>query len=246
MIISSKQNSTIKEIRSLSDKKNRDSLNLYVLEGIKPVLEAIENNVNIREIVCTEKHISLFKDCNFSVMQVTSEVFDWISEEKTPQGVLATVYKPENKLDYPKGSCLLLDGVSDPANVGAIIRTAIASGYKDIYMTNSSADAYSQKATRCSMSGIFRANIYRASLAEILEFINIPICVADMDGQNVFSLKKKGEICLVIGNEGHGVSQEIIDRAELVVSIPMQNNMESLNASVSAGILMYALKDHNN
>lgn len=241
-MISSKQNSLIKEIRSLRDKKNRDNLGVFVVEGLKPVKEALELSLDIREIVCTENKAEQFLDCPFKVETVTDEVFNYISEEVTPQGVLAVVYKKDGSLKAPTGSCLLLDGVADPNNVGAIIRTAVASGYKDIYMTLDSSDAYSQKAVRCSMSGVFRANVMRGAIEDILKVINLPLCVADMNGENVFELKNDKDICLVIGNEGKGVSSVLKERADLIVSIPMENDMESLNASVSAGILMYSLR----
>ena len=241
-MISSKQNSLIKEIRSLRDKKNRDNLGVFVVEGVKPVKEAIELSLDIREIVCTQNKAQRFLNCSFKVETVTDEVFSYISEEVTPQGVLAVVYKKDSGLKAPTGSCLLLDGVADPTNVGAIIRTAVASNYKDIYMTFDCADAYSQKAVRCSMSGVFRANVMRGDIEDILKVINLPLCIADMDGENVFELKNDKDICLVIGNEGKGVSQALKNRADLIVSIPMENGMESLNASVSAGILMYSLR----
>ena len=241
-MISSKQNTLIKEIRSLKDKKFRDKLGVFVLEGIKPVREGVDFNLPIREIVLTEKNYGDFADCNYKIEVVSEEVFKSISEEKTPQGVLAVVFKGENKLISPKGACLLLDGVSDPNNVGAIIRTAVASGYSDIYLTNACADAYSQKSVRCSMSGVFRANIMRADVQDILSVINLPIVVADMNGQNVFDIQLDKPICLVIGSEGNGVSDFVKNKADLTVKIPMENNMESLNASVSAGILMYALR----
>ena len=92
------------------------------------------------------------------------------------------------------------------------------------------------------MGGVFRAKIYTCTKQQALDGIKLPIVVADMKGENVFENTLKGDFCLVIGNEGHGVSQEVKSRASHTVSIPMQNGMESLNASVSAGILMYALK----
>ena len=241
-MISSKQNSLVKEIRSLRDKKNRDNLGVFVVEGIKPVKEAIDLSLSIREIVCTEEKAQLFSGCPFKVETVSKEVFDYISEEVTPQGAVAFFYKNDGVLKAPSGSCLLLDGVADPNNVGAIIRTAVASGYKDIYMTLDCADAYSQKAVRCSMSGVFRANIMRGDLDEILKVVSLPICVADMGGENVFELNNDKDICLVIGNEGKGVSQTLKEKADMTVSIPMKNGVESLNASVSAGILMYILR----
>ena len=242
-MITSKQNSLIKEIRSLRDKKSRDNLGVFVVEGIKPVKEAIALSLPIREIVCTENRAEQFSLCPFRVEVVKKQVFDYISEEVTPQGVLALVYKNDGVLKAPTGSCLLLDGVADPTNVGAIIRTAVASGYKDIYMTPDCADAYSQKAVRCSMSGVFRSNVMRGNIEDILKVINLPLCIADMDGKNVFELKNQKDVCLVIGNEGMGVSPMLKQKADLIVSIPMENDMESLNASVSAGILMYALKN---
>ena len=175
-------------------------------------------------------------------MFTPDEVFASISVEKSPQGVLAVLEKPSNEILKPNGSCILLDGVADPANVGAVIRTAAASGYNTVYMTETSADPFSPKATRCSMSGVFRVKIVRASVSDILSVISLPIYVADMGGENVFTHERKGDICLVIGNEGHGVSKELKERADFTVSIPMDNGVESLNAAVSAGILMYGLK----
>lgn len=240
-MITSKQNALIKEIRSLSDKKNRDELGQYIVEGIKPVLEALSLGEKARVIVCTEKGENSLP-LGVEKTLVSDEVFKSISEEKTPQGVLGVFYKPQNRLEKASGSVLLLDGVSDPSNVGAIIRTAAASGYQTIYLTENSADAYAQKAVRASMSGIFRVKIIRADIEDILSVIDQKIVVADMGGKNVFINKIEGDFCLVIGNEGRGVSQRLKDLANEIVSIPMQNGVESLNAAVSAGILMYNLK----
>ena len=241
-MISSTQNTLIKEIRSLKDKKFRDKLGVFVLEGIKPVREAIALNLSIREIVCTENTCLEFLNCGYKVEVVSDQVFKSISEEVTPQGALAIVYKLPCEIQNATGNALLLDGVSDPANVGAIIRTAAASGFNQIYLTPTCADAYSQKAVRSSMSGIFRVKVMRGELDAILSAINMPLVIADMNGQNVFDMQIKEDVCLVIGNEGNGVSDYLKQKANLTVKIPMQNGVESLNAAVSAGILMYALK----
>ena len=243
-MIVSKQNALVKEIRSLSDKKFRDKLGVYVVEGIKPVKEAILLSLPIRNIIGTESGLKNVDASRYSVEEVSPAVFDYISEEKTPQGVLAVIFKPENQMEKPQGHCLLLDGVSDPSNVGAIIRTAAASGFDQVYMTDNSADAYSQKAVRSSMSGIFRVKVTRGELDELLSVINLPLVVADMGGKNVFDCAKTDKCCLVIGNEGRGVSSAIKEKADYIVSIPMENGVESLNAAVSAGILMYALKNN--
>ena len=241
-MITSKQNALVKQIRSLADKKFRDSLNLYVVENVKTVKEVLALNLNVKVVVCTEKGLRTLDGAPKNCEIVTDEIFKYISSEVSPQGVLAVVEKPQTILSAPTNSCLLLDGVSDPANVGAILRTAVASGYSEIYMTSECADAYSPKAVRSSMSGVFRAKIMRGELQDILSVVTFPIVVADMNGENVFNTKIGKKFCLVIGNEGRGVSSLLKQRADKTVSIPMQGGMESLNASVSAGILMYNLK----
>lgn len=240
-MIISKQNALIKEIKSLSDKKFRDRLGVFVVEGIKPVKELAELGLKVRNVVVTEKGALSIANLNFATEMVSDEVFNYISEEKSPQGVLAVVYKPQNQIKAPTSRCLLLDGVSDPSNVGAIIRTAAAAGYNQVYMTNDSADAYSNKAVRASMTGVIRIDVMRADIDQLLDVINLPLYVADMHGIDVGLAKPNSDFCLVIGNEGRGVSKKILDRSHFTVSIPMQNGVESLNAAVSAGILMYSL-----
>lgn len=239
-MITSKQNTLIKEIRSLSDKKYRDRLNRYVALGIKLTKEAFENDLQVLQVVCTEEASLALGELPIEKTLVSPEVFATLSEEKTPQGALAVISKPQNKPGSPMGKCVFLDGVSDSGNVGAIIRTAAASGYSDVYLADC-ADAYSPKAVRSSMSGIFKVTTHVGSREELLKLINLPVCVADMHGENVFTANLPKDFCLVIGNEAHGVSREVKKIARHVVKIPMQNGVESLNAAVSAGILMYAL-----
>ena len=244
-MITSKQNAYIKTVKSLKDKKYRDEYGLFLIEGVKMVKEAILSGVQIQKILATEKggeQLFVALGNKVEVELVSEIVFDCLTDEVSPQGVLAVAVKPNLPLSAPNGASLFLDGVSDPGNVGAIIRTAAASGYKDIYLANS-ADAYSPKSVRASMSGIYKVNVYSGDKDQLLKVINQPIVIADMNGCSVFDCKPMQNFCLVIGNEAHGVSKELRDLAQVTVSIPMQNDMESLNASVSAGILMYALKN---
>jgi TrmH family RNA methyltransferase len=135
-----------------------------------------------------------------------------------------------------------LDGVADPGNVGAILRTANAAVYEEAYLTNDCADAYSPKSVRASMSGIFFTKIYRAERREILSCLkDFPLLVADMGGENVFTFQPPTAFTLVIGNEANGVSQEARALATHTVKIPMRETQESLNAAISAGIIMYVL-----
>ena len=140
------------------------------------------------------------------------------------------------------GSCLVLDGLQDPANVGAIIRTANAAGYHELYLIGC-ADPFSPKSVRASMSGVFFAKLMQGTREEVLSALgNVPFIAADMDGENIFSFTPPQKFALCIGSEGNGLSEPVRARAAHTVRIPMGEKTESLNAAVSAGILMYELK----
>ncbi|MDE7167684.1 MAG: RNA methyltransferase [Clostridia bacterium] len=238
MVITSKSNPLIKEISKLADKKYRRLCGKYVVEGVKPVKECIAAGCKILNIICVEGLESEFENA----VIVSRAVFESISSEVTPQGVLAVVEIPQNGLNPPEGSCILLDCLQDPGNLGAVIRTANAAGYGEIYLINCT-DPYSPKAVRASMSGIFFVKVYQGTREEILEALSgVPLICADMDGEDIFSFKPPEKFCLCIGNEGNGISDGIMDGAQFKVKIPMRDTCESLNAAVSAGIVMYQLK----
>lgn len=241
-MITSKQNQTVKLIRSLSEKKFRDEHELYLVSSVKLVREALSSSHEVVCVVTTEKHYEEFSKLFSRVETVTDEIMDYVSYETTPQGVIAIVKKPSCVPIVTDKTCVLLDGVSDPGNVGAIIRSMAGSGYDVVFLTEDCADPFSPKAVRASMSGIFKVETYTVKRQAVKEFISVPFIVADMGGVSVFEFNAPKEYCLVIGNEGRGISDEIKNIAEKVVAIPMQNGIESLNASVSAGILMYQLK----
>lgn len=241
MVISSRSNPLVKKIVALSDKKFRREYGEYVVEGVKPVSECLKAGMPVTEIICTQGLSEAFPNATV----VSDGIFSHISSEKTPQGVLATVKIPDLSVKPPKGSCLLLDRLQDPGNVGTIIRTANAAGFDDIYMVDC-ADAYSPKAVRASMSGIFFVNIRCGGYEEIFKALDgVPLICADMNGKDIFSYRPPKRFCLAIGNEGRGVSEEVERKAEVTVKIPMRSTCESLNAAVSAAVAMYALKNNS-
>lgn len=240
IMIISRNNALIKRIRSLKDKKWRDREGVYVAEGIKTVKEAYLNGCEIELAIGTEKALKQADTVKVPYECVSEDVFRSISGEVSPQGLLCIIKKPRRSLSAPRGRCVFLDGVSDPSNVGAIIRTAAASGFNDVYAAGC-ADAYNPKSVRASMGGLFRINIYEGEREELLKFVDLPLVVADMYGENVFNAVVPDKFCLVIGNEANGISDTLKKAAYKKISIPMQNGMESLNAAVSAGILMYLI-----
>lgn len=246
LTITSRNNPTVKKILSLHEKKYRLLYGEYLVEGEKMVSECISAGQTVKLLVLSESAQDSFKskyEGGMPVMTVSDDVFLKLSGEKTPQGVLAVVALPAGKILPPEKSCLLLDGVSDPGNLGTIIRTANAAGYEEIYLL-SCADPYAPKAVRASMSGIFHVALYSSSdPVEIFGALEgVPLVTADLNGENVFTFVPPEKFCLAIGNEGHGVSAETDRRKKYAVTIPMRASQESLNAGVSAGIAMYLLK----
>ena len=243
MILTSKNNPLIKETASLKDKKGRKQTGLFLVEGVKTLRECLQSELAIERVFLSEEYADELPVDESKTVRVSQDVFRFLSDEKTPQGVLCRVKIPQTALAAPTAPCLILDGVADPGNMGAIIRTANAAGYKEIYLVDGCVDAYAPKSVRASMSGIFFAKLYVGSREEILSAVQgVPVIVADMQGESVFDFSAPEKFALVIGNEANGVSVEMRKAAKYTVKIPMEQTQESLNAAVSAGILMYVLK----
>ena len=246
MILTSKNNSLVKETALLKEKKARKETGLFLVEGVKMTMECQKSGLEIERVFIAEDSgytaETLGVDAGKAVF-VSADVFRFLSDEKTPQGVLCRVKMPTRALRAPQNPCLILDGVADPGNMGAIIRTANAAGYNEIYLVDGCVDPFSPKSVRASMSGIFFTTVYFGSREEILSSMqDTPIIVADMQGENVFSFTPPKKYAIVIGNEANGVSNAMRERATSTVKIPMETTQESLNAAVSAGVLMYLFK----
>ncbi len=239
MTVTSKSNPYVKELSKLRDKKYRRGSGTFLVEGAKSVEECRAFGWEIERIVCTEKFENAYPDA----FVVTEDVFKAISTEVSPQGVAAVVKIKDRVFEPPSGPCIFLDRLQDPGNVGTIIRTAYAAGFDEIYLGDC-ADCYSPKVVQASMGGIFKTKIFSGSESEALEALSsVPLIVADMSGESIFSFDPPSMYCLCIGNEGNGVSDELKRRAASVVSVPMREGCESLNAAICAGICMYELKN---
>ena len=240
MIILSRQNPLVKELASLKEKKGRRRTGTFLVEGHKMVREAVASGMDVVRLILREDYAG--ETCGLPAVLLGRDAFAAVCDEKSLQGIAAEVVIPERSVQPPQGRCLLLDGLQDPANVGAIIRTAVAAGYEDVYLAGC-ADPFSPKSVRASMSGVFFARIMQGTQEEILLSIaGLPVIAADMGGVDVFSYAAPEKFCLAVGSEGSGLSALVRGRADVTVCIPMDARTESLNAAVSAGILMYALR----
>ena len=234
-IISSKDNEQIKYIKKLKDKKFRDETKEYLVEGIKLVKEAIEENVTIKMIVVCEDCDSdgsieqslLYEIAKYNCIYVTKKLFQSITDVVNPQGILAVVEKGDNSenIDYNEEIILALDGVQDPGNLGTILRTADSAALKQIILTGDCADPYNPKVVRSTMGAIFRMNIITTqNLQKTLQNVKrhkFEIMATSLEeSKSIYEVDYRKKV-IVIGNESKGVSREIQNMADVKVKIPM-------------------------
>jgi len=243
-MITSKDNSVIKLMTQIKQKKYSKENKLCLVETYKIINELYSKQL-LTHIVVSESKYNLVKHFkNIKIDIISDKLCNYLSDSSTSDGVFGICKIPENH-DINYCRCLILDGIQDPSNIGAIIRSANAFGYTTIFAVNS-VYPYSYKCIRASMGYIFDINFIDTSYDELLKIKkdnNMLFISADMNGEIVDRfIKNSQNIALIIGNEGNGVSDKLCNICDKTVSIPMQNGVESLNASVSAGILMYLLK----
>lgn len=248
-IITSKDNQIYKKALKLTRKKYRDETGLYLLEGVKPLRDAVSMGISLTTVFLREDVETDIDIPEGKTVRLDRELFDRLSETENSQGVIAVAEKRSfSESEFTEmvsgGNILIMDRLQDPGNIGTIIRTAEAAGYKGIMMISGSGDVYSPKVVRAAAGSLFRMpviNVPDVSRAvQILEGTDMQIVVTCPDAQcSCFETDLTENTALVIGNEGSGVSREFIDASHLKVKIPMEGSIESLNAAVAAGILMY-------
>lgn len=246
MLITSSQNSVLKKLRALyKDKKLRRECGVFIAEGVNLVKD-IPNRFGAEELFIKqskEEELSFIAE-KFEIDPyiVKDELFDAVSDTVTPSGVIAVIKKPITENKVCGDTVLLLDGISDAGNLGTIIRTAAAKGIETVVCA-SCTDAYSPKAVRAAMAGTFRTSIVETDVRGALDMLrDYSILGLDMSGNCIYGYKKEGKIAIAIGNEAHGLSEEVRKNVSIFLSIPMKNGVESLNAAVSASIAMYLIR----
>lgn len=239
--ITSKTNSKIEHAKKLLNKKYRKQSKTFLIETEKVVRQALFDGMKpICFFVDEEKHFDFLQNVDCPIFKVSSVVFKTISSLATPDGIVGEFEKRDSKKEYFGGDFLILDNLQNPDNFGALLRTAVATGFDKIYVINC-ADEYSTKVTRASMGNQFKIDIVHIDYDDIpILFAGTKIFVASMEGKNIFEIPNfEKNVGLIIGNEGNGVSSTARKYASDILSIPMENGVESLNASVSASVIMY-------
>lgn len=265
-IISSRNNKLIVDCSKLKNKKYRDSAGLFFFEGKKLLKEAIKCGVRIKYIFFTDESLSINLPPYTEAIRVTSSVYEKISEEKSPEGLFCVAEHIDklhkcDKIEDDKSlgnlskhkSYFIAESVRDPGNLGTIMRTASAMGIDMLILSDDCADIYNSKTVRAGMGAVFRQATYRVSdlpgIIGDLRAKGISVYAAALDKSSVSLsdiVPNGNKVCFAVGNEGHGLSDEVISACGKSVIIPMNGETESLNVSAATAILMWQERILNN
>lgn len=244
-LITSRKNPLLQQVRKLlSSRKERENTGLFVADGTKLLQEAIRWWPGLDTVILSQG-VDMDVPSGVRTVVVPEDVMASISPMQTPQGALFLCRLPEKKAFTPKAGMLLLDGIQDPGNIGTILRTADALQIP-VALLEGCADPYSHKVVRASMGAVFRTEVIQTTWEEAKA-----ACAAAGIAVGVTALNDKAKdlresplytMAVVIGSEGQGVRQEILDCAQHALIIPMNPNCESLNAAIAAAIVMWQMK----
>ena len=244
--------STLKYLQSLKQKKFRQMYNNFVVEGEKMATEIIQHQgLSLEGIFALAPWIkanrTLLKDIDTIVQEISQKDLARISSLKTPNQVLVVCKVPTYRLDLATintSLTLFLDNLQNPGNMGSILRIADWFGLPYVFCSKHTVEAFNPKVIQASMGAFLRVKIIPIEFSALIEQLpNLPTFAAVLQGDNVFQTDLPKNGLLVIGNEGAGVSEDIIQQASHLIRIPKgrQGGAESLNAAVAAGILCAAL-----
>lgn len=261
-MITSKTNEVVKRINSLKQKKYREEYKEYVVEGAKLCMELVGASDKVKAVVCCEE---ILKNVNggiealqivsqnvVDIIEVSRDVFEYITDTVTPQGILVVMRMPQYDVDSilsessNMAKFVILDGVSDAGNMGTIIRSAISFGYTNIICTKGTVDVYNPKVVRSTMGAIDKVKIYYLEDSEYAKAIGILkangyiVVGTRLDESSFLSeFNPTHKTVYVMGNEANGITDKTISLCDKFIKIPMENVQESLNVAVATSILMY-------
>lgn len=247
----------IKLIKSLSDIKNRRKTGLFITEGEKIVEELLRSELSVKQIFATTEWLDKNKAHKSICTEVTRSELERLSQQKTPNQVIAIAGLPEFQYDiqeFKDQLCLVLDNIQDPGNLGTIIRVCNWYGVRHVICSPETVDAFNPKVVQASMGAIFRTKIYYTDLVEFLgkykKTLSYPITGAFIEGESIYKTELKPVGLIVLGNESKGISTNISAIVDKKITIPPypsgEKNMESLNVAVAGAIIMNEYRRRNN
>jgi TrmH family RNA methyltransferase len=244
----------LKYYSTLLKKKFRESEKKFVVEGKKSVYEGIESNINCEIVFVTNifasEEIQFIKNLesrNFKIAVLKSAYLKKVSDTKTPQGIVAVFEIKESKLDlhsFDDPLLVYLENISDPGNLGTIIRTCDWFGIQNIFLSKESSEIFNPKVIRSSMGSVFHVNIFEdVTLDEIivLKRSGYKFLCGDLDGENLYDLKKEEQTLIFLANESRGPSKKLLSIIDKKITIPGKGKAESLNVASASAIILAEL-----
>ena len=237
----------VKHIQTLHSKKHRDEHSIFIIEGIKIVTEFLNSDTyQIVEVLGVASFISinieLLESKNIPFIEITEDELKKISTQQAPNKVLAIVKMQNSELQSQNillDTCLYLDDIRDPGNLGTIIRIADWFGINKIFCSKQSTELYNPKTLQATMGAILRVNVEYIDFENLLlKNQNLPVYGAVLNGKNIYKTELQKGI-IVIGNEANGISEAILKQITLPITIPSAslNGSESLNAANACAII---------
>jgi TrmH family RNA methyltransferase len=249
-VITSSHNPKLKFVRALQGRaKERREAGAFVVEGVRLVEDAVNSNWGLKFALFDEtlsergrSQVEGLSSQGMDVEEISTSLMKSLSETETPQGILAVFDLIQLPLPNHPDFILVLDQIRDPGNLGTLLRTAAAAGVQAVLLPPETTDAFAPKVLRSGMGAHFRLPIYSMMWEEIGRFCasaNLQIYLADMDGESCWETGLCQPLALVIGGEADGASESARKLANGKISIPMNANVESLNAGVAGSVLMF-------
>ena len=249
--IDSKENNTLKYLKKLKLKKYRDKEKKFLAEGTKfldfetkPEYIILTKNYS-EDSVILDKIKRLDKS---KVIVLSDNLFEQLSSQENSQGVILVYNYEENDINSVGDNIIVLDRVGDPGNLGTIIRTVDAAGFRDIVLTKGSVDCFNEKTVRSTMGSIFNVRLYYIDEDVLLNFLKekgykIISTVLSDDCISYTDMKLTEKNAIIFGNEGSGIGENIIKNSHEKVIIPIYGTAESLNVAMACGIIIYKCRE---
>lgn len=239
MLYTSIENKKIKEIKKLNNKKYRKETGLFIIESEHLIREAYKNGY-LKELILLE---NIDYKIDIETNYVTEKVMKYITELDTIPNMIGICNKLKEKELGNK--ILMLDGIQDPGNLGTIIRSSVAFNIDTIILGHNTVDLYNSKVLRASEGMIFNINIIEKNLLEYIpklkELKYKIIGTKVTNGKDIKSIEKNQKLCIIMGNEGNGISTDILEMCDEYIYIKMSDKCESLNVGVATSIILYEL-----
>ena len=237
----------VKLIQKLQQKKYRNELNLFIVEGKKSIVEFLQAGYRLELLIATEVFATALNGQPITL--VSKEELRKVSSLKNPDEGLAIFHQRQHKGILQEGIILALDNVQDPGNLGTLIRLCDWFGIETLICNSQTVDCYNPKVVQASMGSLTRVAVHYVDLAGFLATCALPLYAMDLDGENLYTTEFPEDCVLILGNEANGISPEVRALADGIITIPRFGKLqqtESLNVAMAGAIVVSQVRKLDN